>query len=189
MSGIAGIFHRDGAPVDRELLRSLVEFLGFRGPDAAEIWTRGPIGLGHAMLRTTRESKNERQPASLDGRLWIAADARLDSRAELIARLERENQIPGEMTPDCDLILRSYAAWGPECIRHLRGDFAFAIWDAVKSELFCARDHFGIKPFYYAALGELFLFSNTLDCLRLHPRVSCELNDAAIGRSEERRGG
>ncbi len=181
MSGIAGIFHRDRAPVDRELLQSLVEFLKFRGPDAAEIWTSGPVGLGHAMLRTTRESENERQPASLDARLWIASDARLDSRAELIHLLELENHPCGAMTPDGELILRSYAAWGAECVRHLRGDFAFAIWDAAKGELFCARDHFGIKPFYYAALDEVFLFSNTLDCLRQHPSVSSELNEAAVG--------
>ncbi len=181
MSGIAGILHRDQAPVDRELLLSFVEFLKFRGPDAAEIWTGGPIGLGHAMLRTTRESENERQPASLDGRLWIASDARLDSRAELIHLLEREKHPCGAMTPDCELILWSYAAWGPECVRRLRGDFAFAIWDAAKGELFCARDHFGIKPFYYATLGEVFLFSNTLDCLRQHPSVSGECNEAAIG--------
>lgn len=181
MSGIAGIFHRDQAQADCELLRSLVEFLKFRGPDAAEIWTCGPIGLGHAMLRTSRESESERQPASLDGRLWIASDARLDSRAELIHLLERENLPSDKMTPDSELILHSYAAWGPECVRHLRGDFAFAIWDAAKGELFCARDHFGIKPFYYAALGGIFLFSNTLDCLRQHPSVSGELNEAAIG--------
>lgn len=181
MSGIAGIFHRDQAQVDRELLRNFVEFLKFRGPDAAEIWTRGPIGLGHAMLQTSRESDNGRQPASLDDRLWIASDARLDSRAELIALLERENQTPAKMAPDCELILHAYAAWGPECVRHLRGDFAFAIWNAAKGELFCARDHFGIKPFYYAAIGEIFLFSNTLDCLRQHPSVSGELNEAAIG--------
>lgn len=181
MSGIAGIFHRDQAPVDRELLQNLIDFLKFRGPDAAEIFIRGPVGLGHAMLRTSRESQSERQPASLDGRLWIAADARLDSRAELLRLLECENFPTGTSAPDSELILRSYAAWGPDCVRRLRGDFAFAIWDAGKQELFCARDHFGIKPFYFATLGEIFLFSNTLDCLRQHPSVSAELNEAAIG--------
>ena len=63
----------------------------------------------------------------------------------------------------------------------MRGDFSFAIWDAAKKELFCARDHFGIKPFYFAQLGDLFIFSNTLNCIRMHPLVSGELNDAAIG--------
>jgi asparagine synthase (glutamine-hydrolysing) len=84
-------------------------------------------------------------------------------------------------SPDSGLILHAYAAWGTHCIERLRGDFSFAIWDAQNKQLFCARDHFGIKPFYYAHLGELFLFSNTLNCLRLHPAVSAELNEAAIG--------
>jgi asparagine synthase (glutamine-hydrolysing) len=79
------------------------------------------------------------------------------------------------------LILRAYAAWGPGCVEHLRGDFSFGVWDSVTKTLFCARDHFGIKPFYYAQLGRVFLFSNTLECLRQHPLVTKELNDAAIG--------
>ena len=83
--------------------------------------------------------------------------------------------------PDGELVLAAYAAWGEACVQELRGDFAFAIWDASKRSLFCARDHFGIKPFYYADLGNLFLFSNTLSCLQRHPAVSGELNDAAIG--------
>jgi asparagine synthase (glutamine-hydrolysing) len=63
----------------------------------------------------------------------------------------------------------------------LRGEFSFGIWDARTRTLFCARDHFGIKPFYYAQIGRLFVFSNTLNCVRLHPEVSEELNDTAIG--------
>jgi asparagine synthase (glutamine-hydrolysing) len=78
------------------------------------------------------------------------------------------------------LILRSYAAWGANCVNHLRGDFVFAIWDAPNELLFCARDHFGVKPFYYAQLKNLFLFSNTLNCVRAHPDVSGKLNDSAI---------
>ena len=82
---------------------------------------------------------------------------------------------------DAELILRCYAAWSADCVQHLRGDFAFAIWDAQRKMLFCARDHFGIKPFYYCELGDLFCFSNTLNCLRQLPDVSDQLNDAAIG--------
>ena len=134
------------------------------------------------MLRTTRESQIEQQPASLDGKLWITADARIDCREELEKKLALQGySAAGRSVTDSGLILRAYAAWGAECVQHLRGDFAFAIWDARKKLLFCARDHFGVKPFYYSELGELFLFSNTLDCLRQHPGVSDELNDAAIG--------
>ena len=182
MSGIVGIYDRSGAPVDRGLLQALAHFLSQRGPDGRETWSGGAIGLGHTMLRTTREAQIERQPASLDGQLWVTADARIDCREELEKKLEQQGRgAAGRSATDSDLILRAYAAWGAECAQHLRGDFAFAIWDAHKKFLFCARDHFGVKPFYYSELGELFLFSNTLDCLRQHPCISEELNDAAIG--------
>ena len=141
----------------------------------------GPIGLGHAMLRTTRESVTERQPASLEGRFWIAADARLDGRADLIGELQRSDRAIPVNAPDSEVILHAYAAWGTACVERLRGDFSFAVWDARNKQLFCARDHFGIKPFYYTQVGELFLFSNTLNCIRLHPSVSGELNEVAIG--------
>jgi asparagine synthase (glutamine-hydrolysing) len=137
--------------------------------------------MGHALLQTTYESKGEQQPASLEARYWIVADARLDCRKELIEELHRAKREVRSNTPDGEAILHAYASWGTACVEHLRGDFSFALWDASHKQLFCARDHFGIKPFYYAQLGEIFLFSNTLNCLRIHPRVSDELNEAAIG--------
>jgi len=180
LSGIVGIFHRDGAPVERAFLQSFVDFLSYRGPDSQEIWSEQSVGLAHAMLRTTHESKEEHQPASLEGWLSITADARIDCRAELKIKLESAGRQICHSLPDSLLILHAYAVWGRECVNHLRGDFAFAIWDAHARTIFCARDHFGVKPFYYVALGNLFLFSNTLNCIRLHPSVSDELNEAAI---------
>jgi asparagine synthase (glutamine-hydrolysing) len=181
LSGIVGIYHGDNAPVDRGLLESLADFLSFRGPDARGVWTEGAVGFAHTMLRTTQESLEERQPARLEGRLWITADARLDGRAEFLTELRRAGREVGASAPDSEVILHAYAVWGSECVDHLLGDFSFAIWDARSKTLFCARDHFGIKPFYYLQEKERFLFSNTLNCLRLHPEVSAELNDAAIG--------
>jgi len=175
-----GIFGRDGAPVDRPLLQSLAHSLSYRGPDACEVWAEGPVGFGHTLLRTTYESLAENQPASLDRQFWITADARIDCRAELETELKTEGRKVKPAAPDPELILHAYAAWGEACVQHLRGDFAFAIWDARRKTLFCARDHFGVKPFYYADLGDLFLFSNTLNCLRLHADVSDELNESAI---------
>ncbi len=174
------MFGRGGAPVDRPLLQSLTRFLSYRGPDACEIWADGSVGFGNTLLRTTYESLAENQPASLDRLFWITADARIDCRAELEAELTGAGRKIRLAAPDPELILHAYAAWGEECVQHLRGDFAFAIWDARRKTLFCARDHFGVKPFYYAELGEAFLFSNTLDCIRQHGEVSEELNESAI---------
>jgi asparagine synthase (glutamine-hydrolysing) len=180
MSGIVGIFEPSGKPVDRGLLEALTRFLSFRGPDARDSWSAGSVGLGHTMLRTTRESLNERQPASLDGNLWITADARIDCRAELIEKMRQAGRAASPADNDSELILKAYATWQSSCVLHLRGDFSFAIWDAARKTLFCARDHFGVKPFYYAMLDGVFIFSNTLDCIRLHPEVSETLNDAAV---------
>ena len=180
MSGFVGIVHGDNAPVDRALLHSLTDSLSFRGPDACGMWSEGPIGMGHALLRTTHESKGERQPANVEERYWIVADARLDGRDELFAELQRAERNVSSNTPDCELILHAYAAWGAACIDRLRGDFSFALWDAANRQLFCARDHFGVKPFFYASIGELVVVSNTLNCVRRHPAVSGRLNDLAI---------
>jgi asparagine synthase (glutamine-hydrolysing) len=180
MSGIVGIFRPDGGPVDAGLVRALTRFLAFRGPDAGDVWHTSSVALGHAMLRTTEESALGRQPAGLDDRFWITADARLDARGELIEALTKTGRDPLRDAPDSDLILHSYAAWGEGCLERLRGDFAFGIWDAPRKSLFCARDHFGIKPFYFAEHKDFFLFSNTLDCVRLHPDVPDDLNEMAI---------
>jgi asparagine synthase (glutamine-hydrolysing) len=180
LSGIVGILNKDGAPVDRGLLQALAHFLAYRGPDGREVWVHDAVGFGHTMLRTTRESLNERQPTGLDGRFWITADARIDCRAELRAELEAAGRKPSRTVADPDLILHAYAAWNEDCVQHLRGDFSFAIWDIRDKKLFCARDHFGIKPFYYAEIGDTFIFSNTLNCVRVHPSVPDELNDATI---------
>jgi asparagine synthase (glutamine-hydrolysing) len=180
LSGIVGIFHRDGAPIERAVLHSLVDFLAYRGPDARETWIETSIGLGHTLLRTTKESFSDRQPTGFEDRYWITADARLDGRTDLLAVLDLSTGNIGPSVPDSELILRAYAKWGTACVEHLRGDFSFAIWDSCNKQLFCARDQFGIKPFYYASIGSIVIFSNTLECIRRHPAVSGRLNDLAI---------
>jgi asparagine synthase (glutamine-hydrolysing) len=181
VSGIVGIVNRDGSPIDRELLGRMTAFLAFRGPDAQATWADGPVGFGHALLRTTAESEREHQPCSLDGDVWITADARIDARAHLIDKLAGHGRRAALSVPDAELILHAYHAWGERCVEHLLGDFAFAVWDGRERRLFCARDHFGIKPFFYAATRESFVVGNTLDCVRLHPALSDRLNERAVG--------
>lgn len=79
------------------------------------------------------------------------------------------------------LILDAYEKWGDDCVKHLFGEFAFAIWDDRKKRFFCARDHFGVKPFYFTYIDHNFAFSSNLNELRLDPRVSNELNEIAVG--------
>jgi asparagine synthase (glutamine-hydrolysing) len=182
MSGIVGIVQFDESPVDSGLLRKLTDFLVFRGPDGQQTWIKDNVGFAHTLFRTTEESERDSQPLTLDGKTWIVADARIDAQQELVAALKDAGEVgivPSRWT-DAELILRAYRAWGPDCVEHLLGDFAFGIWDDARQRLFCARDHMGVKPFYYAQLGAYVIFSNTLDCIRQDPRISARLNDLAI---------
>lgn len=159
----------------------MTDFMAYHGPDAQKIWLNGPVGFGHAMLRTTPESEREIQPQSLDNQVWITADARVDGRADLVSKLLPRGCRVTNKTPDVELILNAYQVWGKSCLDHLIGDFSFAIWDNRKKQLICARDHFGIKQFYYAIKEDLLVFSNNLACLLLHPNVSQALNEGSLG--------
>lgn len=181
MSGIVGIFNKDGAPVGGGLLQKLTKSMAFRGPHAQSSWHEGNVGLGNAMLRTTFESQREQQPCSLDGRVWITADARIDDRQALKQRLASHGRREVEAANDVELILHAYHVWGEECVQHLLGDFAFIIWDQRQQRLFCGRDQFGLKLLYYACAGQTIVLSNTLNCVRRHPQVSDRLDDRAIG--------
>ena len=180
MSGIVGLLHTDCALVTLPEVRCLVESVALRGPDVQDAWCDGPMALGHTLLRSTRESKRERQPLSLDGQTWIVADGRVDGRGDLIRRLGEDGESELARSPDVELILRAYLRWGEACVERLLGDFAFAIWDRQRQRLFCARDQMGVKPFYYAHIGRRLLFSSTLESLHRHPAVSKTLNDLAI---------
>src|SRR5579862_4789949 len=180
MSGIVGIVNFDGAPVDRALLSRMTGFMQFRGPDATRTWMDGAAGFGHTLLKATDESECEEQPFTLDGHTWIVADARVDGRRELVSKLKAKSCDVSLDRPDVELILHAWHVWREECVEHLVGDFAFAVWDAPRQRLFCARDHMGAKPFYYLHAGSTVVFSNTLDCVRLHPLASDQLNDLAI---------
>jgi asparagine synthase (glutamine-hydrolysing) len=179
MSGIVGILRTDGVAVESKLIRQLTDSLMPAGPDARATWCAGPVAFGHTLLRTTHESVHEHQPLSLDGQTWIVADARLDARRDLVCAICDDTR---ELThvPDVELVLRAYLRWGEECVDRLLGDFAFAIWDNRRRRLFCARDHMGVKPLYYARVDHWLLFSNALECLRSHPAVSDRLHDLAI---------
>lgn len=181
MSGIVGILHHDKQPVDRDLLSAMAGYLTFCGPDQQALWLGDGVGFGHALLRTTWEAANEDQPYGLDGRLWITADARVDGRQELVGKLQAKGCAVTLANPDAELILYAYSVWGAGCLNHLIGDFAFAIWDEAQQQLFCARDHWGVRPFFYAQSDQGLIFSNILDCVRTHPAVTDDLDEAFIG--------
>jgi asparagine synthase (glutamine-hydrolysing) len=177
MSGLAGILRLDAGKVEPSLLDGMLDRIGHRGPDGRARATCGPVGLAHLMLRTTPGSLHETLPlASPEGDLLLTADARLDNRKELLRVLE----IPGE-PPDSALILAAYRRWGETCPERLLGDFAFALWDAARQRLFCARDPVGVRPFFYHhQAGRLFAFASEIKALLTLPEVPKRLNETRL---------
>jgi asparagine synthase (glutamine-hydrolysing) len=180
MSGIAGIYVLDDRAVDCSDLQRMVERLAHRGSDGSGVWSDNAVGLGHRMLWTTPESLDEKFPlVNRAGDLALTADARIDNRDELIAALGlcRPSE-PG--IGDGELILRAYERWGERCPEKLVGDFAFAIWDRRAQILFCARDHFGVKPFYYYRSPRIFAFASEIKALLCLPEVPRRLNETRV---------
>ncbi|MBD6615043.1 lasso peptide isopeptide bond-forming cyclase [Komarekiella sp. 'clone 1'] len=181
MSGIIGIYNLDGKLVNYQQLKDMVNILAHRGPDGSDAWCAGSVGLGHRMLWTTPESLLEKLPlVNQTEDLVITADLRIDNRDELIYTLQLNNYLPEKIT-DSQLVLAAYEKWGEQCPENLLGDFAFAIWDRQKQIIFCARDHFGIKPFYYYVSEKAFIFASEIKAIFCVPDVPRQINKVRIG--------
>lgn len=181
MSAITGVLRFDGQAVHRDTVVQMVDTMPHRGQDGTGVWSEGEVGLGHGMFHTTTESLTEVLPlTSAAGTLVITADARIDNRDELIGLLGLNSR--RGVVADSELILAAYEMWRHECLEWLVGDFTFAIWDIEKEELFCARDHFGTKPFYYCyQKGQLFAFGTEIKPMLVLPDVPAKLNEVRIG--------
>ena len=133
-----------------------------RGPDGEGLWISpsSKVGLAHVRLSIIDLVTGAQPMASESG-------AVITYNGEIYNYLELRNEIGGEFqtTSDTEVILRAYEKWGTECVDHLRGMFAFAIWDEKSHILFCARDRFGIKPFYYAETPTGFVFASEAKAL------------------------
>jgi asparagine synthase (glutamine-hydrolysing) len=196
MCGIAGLLEIGGSPIDRRVLLRMTEILSHRGPDGsgwmeddgnrlcrgvdrdgaaesvdplpANSFSRPRIraGLGHRRLSITDLSECGRQPMSRgEGRWWIVFNGAIYNAPELRRELEELGE-PFFSRTDTEVLLAAYVRWGEACLERLNGMWAFAVWDSHRGELFCARDRFGIKPFFHTAPCASFAFASEPKALR-----------------------
>lgn len=157
MSGIAGIFRRL-SNIETGLLDSMIETMAHRGPDGRELWTEHGIALASCLLKTTPESETETPVTSCEeNRFKLVWDGRIDNREDF---LEQFPQLANE--PDSVLFIQTYKTWGKDCLKHLVGEFAFALWDRKEKTFFAGRDRVGLKPFNYVWDGQNFYFSSEI---------------------------
>jgi asparagine synthase (glutamine-hydrolysing) len=178
MSGIYGILNFKGNPVDKHALETMEKHLIHRAIDGKDIWCDKNIGLGHVKMIVTPESEFEQLPYTYK-HLIITADCRIDNREELYPPLSIET-FDQEKITDPELIVIAYDKWGKDCVKHLIGDFTFAIWDKLQESLFVARDHMGVRPLYYHNSTDNFVFSSELRSILQLPFVSDEICDSHV---------
>jgi len=180
VSGYFGVARMDGKPADERVLEQIAKRLRLSGPHGTSIWWKDGIGSSFALLRTNSGRQSEQQPVVLAERFFLWGDVRLDARTEL--RVQLGDASPGQDSPETgeQLLLRAWEKWGEEALERILGDFSFALWDARDGCLVCARDFVGARPLYYAHLGNVLYFGNTLRVLLDVPEISRELDELFI---------
>lgn len=182
MSGIFGIFCRDGAPVDRELLEAMRLKMAHWGPDGSQILDHNSVGFGQLMLFNTPEALNERLPRfSTENNLLFTCEARIDNRQELFSALSVPFDERNRMS-DSELVFRAYRKWGIDCTDHLLGDWSFAVWDETKRQLFLARDHRGNTALYYYLDHKIFAFASSIKALLVLPGINLQINELYLAQ-------
>lgn len=172
---------------DGETLARMTDVQSHRGPDDRGTWeTRLPngdwVGLGSRRLAILDLSSAGHMPMSTpDGRLTIVYNGEMYNYPQLRRELESKGH---RFRSDCDTeaVLYLYKEYGPDCVRHINGMFAIAIWDAEHGQLFLARDHFGIKPLYYCHQGERFAFASETKSLLEIPDMPRRVNFHALNQ-------
>ncbi len=182
MCGICGVVNWEGTP-DAEPVRAMSSTMVHRGPNADGLIIRPPAILAHRRLSIIDLSDGANQPMVDDsGRYSITFNGEIYNYRVLRTKLEGFG-IRFRTQSDTEVLLNAYIAWGLECLQHLNGMFAFAIWDDVDKRLFLARDRLGEKPLYYSRLaGGGIVFASELKALRRHPAVSRRINPRAVSQ-------
>lgn len=156
----------------------MLRVLAHRGPHGRRGVDLGPAGLGRCLMRVQQEDWHEAQPLQDKG-VTLVADLRLDNREELAALLDLPRGHLSSLA-DSDLLLAAYQRWGDDCVDHLIGDFAFAIWDAGRRRLLIGRDHMGQRALFYHLTAELFVFGSEIKAILAVEGVPHRVSERAI---------
>ena len=180
MCGIAGIVRWDGRPVFEDDVRGMCSFMVHRGPDEEGVYLAPGVGLGMRRLSII-DLGGGQQPVSNENRsVWVVFNGEIYNYRELQRQLTRAGHRL-RTASDTETIVHLYEDFGPRCVEHLRGMFAFAVWDTRKRQLLLARDRMGIKPLYYAELDGGLAFASELKPILQLPEVERCLDWAAVG--------
>ena len=181
MCGISGILDLKGRrELPRELLARMNEAQHHRGPDAGGLHVEPGLGLAHRRLSIIDLATGQQPLFNEDGSVVVVFNGEIYNYQALIPELVRLGHV-FRTKSDTEVIVHAWEAWGEACVERFRGMFAFALWDRNRETLFLARDRLGVKPLYYAVLGDgQLVFGSELKSLAVHPGLARELDPLAI---------
>jgi len=182
MCGIAGVFYlNDSIGIEEELLKRMITAFRYRGPDETGIYLDKHVGLAHARLSIIGLDDGCQPIGNEDGTLWIVYNGETYNYPELRVELEGYGHRFSTAT-DTEVLLHLYEEFGPQGLTRINGQFAFAIWDSLKQELFIARDRVGVRPLFYTQVGGKLLFASEIKVLFQDPEVPRVIDPHALAQ-------
>ena len=174
------MFDRSGRQIANEgTLRQMLALLRHRGPDEFGILLDHETGLGNARLSIIDLAGGSQPIANEDNSLWIVFNGEIFNYIELRSQLQSQGHI-FRTSSDTEVILHLFEEHGPDCLTRLNGQFAFAIWDATRRQLFLARDRLGVRPLFYTQVGNTLLFASEIKAILADQRVTAELDPVVV---------
>lgn len=161
MCGISGIVNKKNSPVRKEYITSMNNTIIHRGPDAEGYYFFENIAFGHRRLSIIDLSENGNQPMTYQENYVIIYNGEIYNYIEIRQELKELGYL-FHSESDTEVILASYIQWGTDCVRKFNGMWSFALFDKIKRIIFCSRDRFGVKPFYYSEVDDNFIFGSEI---------------------------
>lgn len=177
MCGIAGFAEKNNA--DKETLEKMMDAIIHRGPDGSGEYVDDTVALGHRRLSIIDLEGGKQPMENEDGTIVCIFNGEIYNYQPLRQQLQEQGHVFSTHS-DTEVLLHGYEEWGEGMLNKLRGMFSFAIWDKKEQTLFCARDFFGIKPFYYYEKDGLLLFGSEIKSFLQHPKFEKKLNRSQL---------
>ncbi|WP_217558418.1 asparagine synthase (glutamine-hydrolyzing) [Paenibacillus sp. GbtcB18] len=179
MCGITGVMYFEDREPSVSMLQQMTDVIHHRGPNDSGFWTENRIGLGFRRLSIIDIAEGHQPLCNEDESVWIIFNGEIYNYKSLRSMLQDRGHV-FRTNSDTEVIVHLYEEFGDECVKHLRGMFGFAIWDRRKKQLFAARDHFGIKPFYYQYNDRQLLFGSEIKSLVASGSVSPSIRTESL---------
>lgn len=163
MCGIAGIVSNKKKDNLENMINGMLETIVHRGPDGSgKKFFDDKVALGHRRLAIIDLSEKGLQPMEWNKRYWITFNGEIYNYKELREQLIKEKNFSFESETDTEVILAAFAAWGEKCVNYFNGMWSFVIFDRNNQKMFCSRDRYGVKPFYYSMVDDYFVFGSEI---------------------------